>query len=139
MTGLAGLTFEAHGGFEVDSRYHEALNRSEHFVVKAQQESGMFGRSMYEHGIATTFLAQRNGKKGETNPRLEKARRILIDSQLVKKAPNARGGWRYSPQSRVSDLSVTAWCLRALFALRAAGYKIPDEAIANGLASANDR
>ncbi len=56
---------------------------------------------------------------------LERAVALIIRAQEVPKARTHEGGWRYSPQSPDSDLSVTAWQLLALRAAKNVGCDVP--------------
>jgi hypothetical protein len=87
---------------------------------------------MYNHGFAVQFLAVARGhvrdKKRAANlrPLLDRAVQRTIASQ------NAEKGWRYTPTSRDSDLTVTAGQLCALRAARDAGLAVPQAALADG-------
>jgi len=54
---------------------------------------------------------------------------LILRSQKVSKNDSNRGGWRYSPDSGDSDMSVTVWQTMALRAAKNAGLDVPREAI----------
>jgi prenyltransferase beta subunit len=57
------------------------------------------------------------------------AARLILDAQAVDKNERHAGGWRYQPDSRESDLSVTGWQLLALRAAKDVGCDVPAESI----------
>ena len=71
---------------------------------------------MYDHGFATLFLAEVYGMTRTPRVRnsLERAVQLIINSQ------NKEGGWRYEPDSKDADLSVT---ICQIMALRARGTR----------------
>jgi hypothetical protein len=54
---------------------------------------------------------------------------LILRSQAQPKDQRNLGGWRYMPDSRDSDLSVTVWQLMALRSAKNAGLDVPKEAI----------
>jgi hypothetical protein len=62
-----------------------------------------------------------------------RAVRVILDAQNIKKDPNQRGGWRYLPDSRDSDISVTGWQLMALRGAANIGAAVPPDAITEGV------
>jgi hypothetical protein len=86
---------------------------------------------MYNHGFGTLALAEAYGAL--TDPRLgralEQAVKLILDSQ----AQNPLGAWRYTPQSKDADTTVSGAQMIALFAARNAGIEVPEEAMQKGL------
>jgi hypothetical protein len=80
---------------------------------------------MYSHGFGTLFLAEAYGMthRPEIREKLQKAVRLIIDCQ------NDEGGWRYQPQKRDADISVTICQINALRAARNAGLYVPRETV----------
>lgn len=112
---------------------------------RRQRDNGYFGHDgsrMYGHGIVALTLAELLGMgiDDETDrrvrQRLEKALSLILWAQDRKDAndPDNFGGWRYEPDSRDSDLSVTIWQLMALRSARAAGLDVPTAAIEKAVA-----
>jgi len=58
---------------------------------------------------------------------------LIKRSQSFEKDPRNRGGWRYGPDSRDSDLSVSVWQVMALRSARNAGMDVPKEMIDNAV------
>jgi hypothetical protein len=102
-------------------------------------ERGYFGNRdgsrMYGHGIITLMFTEMIGHGvDDTQDQLirDRAQRgieLILRSQQVQKDSRYRGGWRYSPDSRDADLSVTVWQLMALRAGKNAGLDVPAAAI----------
>jgi len=138
-TSLAVMSFLAAGHMPGEGPYGEAINRGVQFVVDHQEANGMLihrrGHGpMYDHGISTLMLAEASGMVPErqsaaVRKALERAIRLILASQMVPKAANHQGGWRYNPSSNDSDLSVTGWQLLALRAAKDIGCDIPAENI----------
>ena len=93
------------------------------------------GSRMYGHGITTLMLAEMLGMGSDAaqdeliRTKCRKAVELIIRSQKVPKNDNNRGGWRYTPDSGDSDMSVTVWQTMALRAAKNAGMDVPREAI----------
>jgi hypothetical protein len=118
-----------------------AMSKALSFVLRpeAQDKDGYFGQAdgsrMYGHGITTLMLAEMLGMgadKAQDELLREKCRRaidLILRAQKVSKSDNNRGGWRYSPDSGDSDMSVTVWQTMALRAAKNAGMDVPRQAI----------
>jgi hypothetical protein len=80
---------------------------------------------MYDHGFATLFLAEVYGmsRAPALRPSLERAVQLIVNAQ------NKDGGWRYNPDSKDADLSVTICEVMALRAARNGGIFVPKETI----------
>jgi len=144
MTSLAIMAYAAAGHQPDDpTKEGESMRKALDFVLqeKHQNNAGYFGHSdgsrMYGHGIITLMLAEMAGmginKKQDDiiRARLEKAIQLILWSQKQKNEndKNQYGGWRYEPNSRDSDLSVTIWQLMSLRAANDAGISVPKKAI----------
>src|SRR5690606_37168691 len=117
---LAGMAFLAGGNTPDRGRYGLNVERSIDFILANMQESGFITVAgatshgpMYGHGFATLFLAECYGMTTRRNLResLSKAVNLIVNTQ------NSQGGWRYQPQRRDADISVT---IAEVMALRAA-------------------
>lgn len=123
-----------------------AMQKGLKFIVGQgrQDKNGYFGASdgsrMYGHGIVTLMLTEMLGMSAdaETDAAVHEACQKAIDliarSQSVKKAPHDRGGWRYTPDSTDSDLSVTVWQLMALRSAKNDGLDVSSTTIDNAIA-----
>ncbi len=104
-----------------------------------QDDKGYFGRSdgsrMYGHGITTLMLTEMLGmgtdleQDRQIHERAQRAIDLILSSQQVKKPLQYRGGWRYGPEDRDADLSVTIWQLMALRSAKNDGLEVPAAAI----------
>ena len=119
----------------------QAMQRALAYVLRDDRmdDKGYFGSRdgsrMYGHGIITLMLTEMLGM-GTTpeqdkliHDRCQKAIDLILSSQQEKKSTNYRGGWRYEPGSRDSDLSVTVWQLMALRSAKNDGLQVPASAI----------
>jgi hypothetical protein len=96
---------------------------------------GADGSRMYGHGITTLMLSEMLGMDVDDQQHvmirgsLDKAVQLILSSQKIKKGRRNQGGWRYTPDSGDSDLSVTVWQVMALRSAKGAGIDVPQEAI----------
>lgn len=132
VVGLAVVAFLAHGDDPNHGPYSTSIHQGIDFILKSQSDTGYIGSSMYNHGFATLALAEAYG--AVDNNRLGPALRKAIDMILVSQKANAKGAWRYSPESKDADTTVSGAQMVALFAARNAGLNVPEAAIEKGLA-----
>jgi hypothetical protein len=139
ITSLAVMAFMAAGHLPDEGTYGESLTRGIRWVLDHQEANGMIVHKrshgpMYSHGIGTLMLAEAAGMVDSADAdrirrALERAVRLILESQAVEKDRRHAGGWRYQVDSRDSDLSVTAWQVLALRAAKDIGCDVPAEAI----------
>jgi hypothetical protein len=80
---------------------------------------------MYAHAFATTALAEAYGEADD-----ERLAGVLVAARgLIERTQNDQGGWRYQPQRRDADLSVTAAMVVALRALHDGGFEVSAETL----------
>src|SRR5262249_24237973 len=60
---------------------------------------------------------------------LPKALGLILKAQKVNKDANNAGGWRYTPDTTESDMSLTGWAIMALPAGKLNGAPVPAENI----------
>ncbi|MEZ6057624.1 MAG: prenyltransferase/squalene oxidase repeat-containing protein [Planctomycetaceae bacterium] len=138
-TSLAVMSFMACGHVPGEGPYGQAIERGIRWVIENQQDNGMLVTRhgtgpMYSHGISTLMLAEAAGMVSDADApavrrALERAIKLILTSQAVKKDSRQRGGWRYQTNSTDSDLSVTGWQVMSLRAAKDIGCDIPKEAI----------
>jgi len=143
-TSLAVMAFLAAGHVPEEGPYAPALKRGIQYVIEHQQADGLLvsrqGHGpMYCHGISTLMLAEVCGMLEEPEATacreaLEKSVRLILTAQNVAKDFNNMGGWRYTTNSRDSDLSVTGWQLLALRSAKNIGCDVPAENIDEAVA-----
>ncbi|HSI10876.1 MAG TPA: prenyltransferase/squalene oxidase repeat-containing protein [Chthoniobacter sp.] len=142
MTSLAILAMAACGHQPADPTPEgESMRKALAFVLRpeAQGKDGYFGDTdgsrMYGHGITTLMLSEMLGMGGDAaqdeviRTKCRLAIDLILRSQKVSKNDSNRGGWRYSPDSGDSDMSVTVWQTMALRAAKNSGLDVPREAI----------
>ena len=132
---LAVMAFLAAGHMPDEGPYGTAITRGVQYVLEHQEPNGLLAHRrghgpMYDHGISTLMLAEVAGMVPERQAEaarkgLERATRLILESQNVKKQSSQTGGWRYQPASTDSDLSVTGWQLLALRAAKDIGTDVP--------------
>ena len=101
-----------------------------YLINKGREQRGFMGTpnnhaGMYEHGLAVLALSEAWGQS--KNSRLKTALRRAVD--VILRAQNAEGGWRYNPEPRDADLSMTVMHVVALNSAREAGISVPDATI----------
>lgn len=146
VVGLAGMAFLARGYRPGAPPYGAVINRTIDYILSTETNNGYLGTrggKMYEHSIAALYLSEVSGmvdssRQEQIDRMLPRAIKIILVAQndpkeLTKDGPIYHGGWRYEPDSKDSDLSVTGWCLMALRSARLNGAPVPDSAIEQAL------
>ena len=132
VTALAGMAFLSSGSTPGRGKYGAQVQKAVDFLLSRFQPNGFIfdeGNTghgpMYDHGFATLFLAEVYGMTRTPRVRnsLERAVQLIVNSQ------NKEGGWRYEPDAKDADLSVTICEVMALRAARNAGIFVPKETI----------
>jgi hypothetical protein len=138
-TSLALMALLAAGAVPNEPPYARTFHDGMEYLLKHQTDEGLLidkhGHGpLYCHGISTLLLAEIAGmvepaQQERCRRALEQAVLLLLQSQAVAKPNRHAGGWRYTPRSLDSDLSVTAWQLLALRGARNIGCDVPAESI----------
>jgi hypothetical protein len=132
VTALAGMAFLSSGSTPGRGKYGTQVQKAVDFLLSRFQPNGFIfdeGNTghgpMYDHGFATLFLSEVYGmtRTPRLRNKLERGVQLIINSQ------NKEGGWRYEPDSKDADLSVTICEIMALRAARNAGLFVPKETI----------
>lgn len=129
VASLAGMAFLSAGHMPERGAHAKTVDKTIDFVLSCAKPSGFIVRDdsaghgpMYSHGFATLFLAEVYGmssRKEEIQKALKNAVRLIVTSQ------NREGGWRYDPDGRDADVSVTVCQMMALRAARNCGIAVP--------------
>lgn len=138
ITGYALLAFMASGNLPHEGEYAKNVAAGMQFLLDSVQPDGLYrdvsgGQYMYNHGIATIALAELYGESSAPMLRSKLERAIGV----ILRAQNSTGGWRYAPNSRDADISVTVLQVVALRAAQDAGLSIPQESISKAIAYVN--
>jgi hypothetical protein len=138
--GILALTSMGHQPGD-DTAEGRSLKKALDFILRAENQDaegyfgGKDGSRMYGHGITSLMLAEMVGMGADSGQdellrvKTRKAIELILRAQKVPKNDNNRGGWRYTPDSGDSDMSVTVWQTMALRAAKNAGMDVPREAI----------
>lgn len=130
---LGGLAFMSSGSTPSRGPYGQNVEQCVAFILdNVQPESGFIAvpdtsshGPMYGHGFATLFLAEAYGM----SMRADLRERLSAAVNLIVKTQNREGGWRYQPQPRDADISVTICQIMALRAARNAGIHVPSATV----------
>lgn len=118
-----------------------AMQKALAFVLRDDRvdDKGYFGNidggRMYGHGIITLMLTEMLGMSASDefdqliHERGQQAIDLILSSQKEAKPIHYRGGWRYNPNARDADLSVSVWQLMALRSAKNDGLDVPASAI----------
>jgi hypothetical protein len=137
VVGLCVAAFLAHGEDPVNGPYAKNIrNGIDYILAQQNSKNGYIGSSMYNHAFATKALAESYGVVD--NPKIAPALKLAVELILSSQKRNRFGAWRYTPDSRDADTTVTGCQMVTLFAARNAGLAIPEEAIRKGLAYLNN-
>ena len=141
VIGLCVMAFLAVGEDPNYGRYSGTIRRAVRKIILTQDpKTGFFPSSMYHHGFATLALSEVYGTldgsllwdgsepTGRTRT-VGQALELGVRAALTSQRANSRGAWRYSPNARTADTSVSGSVLMGLLAARNAGIEIPDAAI----------
>jgi hypothetical protein len=128
ITALAGMAFLAAGHTPGRGRYGGNVQKAVDYVLARTKPNGFITEDdqryhgpMYGHGFAAMFLAEVYGMspRKDVREKLEAAIGLIVNTQ------NREGGWRYQPEARDADISVTVCQVMALRAARNAGIAVP--------------
>ncbi len=141
-TALSCMALMSAGYFPGCSVYGENIRKGIMFLTTAaQKENGYFGYdggTMYAHGICCLALTEAYGimPEQEDNTRIRNALsaglKVIISSQRQNRDVHF-GGWRYKPDGKDSDLSVTAWQILALRSAQNCMIDLPQKTIDDAL------
>ena len=142
MTALAVMAWASVGVQPADPTPEgAAMRRALAFVLREDRvdENGYFGKAdgsrMYGHGIIALMLTELLGMGADAEQdrlirsRCEAAIDVILAAQRRDKDPRNRGGWRYTPTSDDSDLSVSVWQVMALRSANNDGLEVPAAAV----------
>ena len=136
VVGLCVAAFLAHGEDPNNGQYAGVIRKSLDYIISQQNETnGYIGNNMYNHCFATKALAESYGVID--HPDVPKALKKAVALILSAQERNKFKAWRYQPDSKDADTTVTGGQLVTLFAARNAGLEVPQKSINDGLAYLN--
>jgi hypothetical protein len=137
VVGLAGMAFLAAGSTPGRDEFGENIDRCVDYLLENTADSGLIAAPegatrgpMYGQGFATLFLCEVHGMADRPDLRDKISNAVA----LILRAQNSEGGWRYAPEPRDADVSVTVCQVMALRAARNAGVAVPKETIDRSIA-----
>ncbi|MDZ4853154.1 MAG: squalene--hopene cyclase [Pirellulaceae bacterium] len=145
-TALALLAILASGEDPNFGVYSGAIRKGFRALIRLQDgNTGYIGPSMYHHGFAMLALAEAYGAVDDRNlwpsaEQSEKSRSIgqalelAVRRAVSSQKNNPNHAWRYSPDARDADTSVSGAVLVGLLAARNAGIEVPDASIDQAIA-----
>jgi hypothetical protein len=129
---LGGMAFLAAGSTPGRGEHGEHLDKCVDFLLEHTAEGGLISADegatrgpMYGQGFAALFLCECYGMAEHDALR----DRVGAAIELIIRAQNNEGGWRYTPEPRDADISVTVCQVMALRAARNAGLAVPKNTI----------
>jgi len=141
-TGLAVMAFLASGEDPNFGPYSNVIRKALRSIITAQnKDTGYIGISMYHHGFGMLALAEAygavddrllwEGSDGNKSKQrsLGEALELAVRTSITSQKKNPFHAWRYSPDARDADTSVSGAVLMGLLAARNAGIEVPDESI----------
>jgi hypothetical protein len=138
VTALGVLAFLASGEDPNFGIYSSHVRKALRSLLRAQDAStGYFAPSMYHHGFAMLALAESYGAIDERNlwpdgdgPRsIGQALELAVRAAITAQKANPFNAWRYGPNARDADSSISGAVLVGLLAARNAGIEVPDDSI----------
>jgi len=132
VTALAGMAFLSGGHLPNQGAYGRTVSNALDFVLKHVGDEGYitaYGSRMYSHAFALLFLAEAYGMTGRSDIRERLDRAV----EFTYKSQNEKGGWRYAPNMRDSDMSITVCQVVALREARNIGIRVPKVTIDRAL------
>jgi hypothetical protein len=149
VTGMAMMVLLASGEDPNYGPYRVPIRKALRSMLNLQDGgTGFLGGegghdSMYQHGFAMLALAEAYGvvddrglwtepgaQTGKGSGRsIGKALELAVRRAVSSGKQNPVGGWRYGPEAKDADTSVSGAVLMGLLAARNAGIEVPDEAI----------
>ena len=145
ITGMCIMAFMASGEDPNFGRYSTNVRRAVRSIILAQDPStGYLGSSMYHHGFATLGLSEAYGaiddsslwdgsEPPERRRGIGEALELAVRCAVTAQKNNPVGGWRYTPEYKSADTSVSGAVLMGLLAARNAGIEVPDACVEKAL------
>lgn len=143
LTSLCTLAYLSKGHKPGEGRHGKTINAALDYVLLQQSDDGLIAgpdvrlqknltSTMYGHCISTLLLAEAArmvdpDRRARIDKSLPKAISLILAAQAVVKPKESSGGWRYLPDSKDSDLSVTVWAIMALRAAKVNGVDVPQK------------
>lgn len=138
VSALAGLALMSAGHQPGRGAYGEVVTKVLRYVLDQEDPAipgylisrqGTSHGPMYGHGFGALFLAEVYGMVHDKELRDRLRGAVKRSVQLIVDKQNVEGGWRYHPEPRDADISVTICQIMALRAARNAGFFVPKSTV----------
>jgi len=129
VSGLALLALMGGGHTIRKGEYRRNVLRGLEELIRRQRKDGEIDRNMYCQSLATIALCEAYGRARDE--RIGLAARKAVD--YCQKGVNPDGGWRYTANCGISDMSVTGWVMMALKTAKLAQIRFDHSVYSQGL------
>ncbi|MBM4037174.1 MAG: terpene cyclase/mutase family protein [Planctomycetes bacterium] len=130
VTGLAVMAFMGGGHTIRRGEYRRNVLRGLEWLIRQQAEDGSVNKNMYCQAICTIALCEAYGRTRDERIGLAARKAVAY----CEKAVNPDGGWRYTANCGLSDMSVTGWVIMALKTAKLADIKFDHAVYSQSLA-----
>ncbi len=122
MTGLAVLTYLAHGETPASKEFGPTVERAIKYLIKGQGSNGAWSPNTYQNGIACYAMSEAFAmtKIMAIRETMEKGIDFIIKGQ------HEKGGFHYVYNAPTWDMSCCGWQFQAFKAAKMAGATHPD-------------
>ena len=116
------MSFMLEGHFPKQGRHGAVIDKAVVYLLNTSKAgSGYFGGNMYQHALATLASSEVWGMSDREE--IRDALKAAVD--IILRAQNQAGGWRYTPYPQSADISVTVMQIVALHSAKEAGMYVP--------------
>ena len=148
VTGLAVTALLATGADPNSGEYAPHVRAALRYIIAHQNpRSGFLPNSMYNHGFGMLALAEAYGYVDdellwqdagvEVPPdrrrTIAEALRLAVRCAVTSQQNNPFHAWRYTPEAKDADVSVTGAVLVGLLAAKNAGIRVPDQSLTQAM------
>jgi hypothetical protein len=129
-TALAVLALMGGGNTIRKGEYRRSVLRGLEELIRRQKDDGSVDKNTYAHSMCTIALCEAYGRARDERVGLAARKAVAY----LEKGVNPDGGWRYTANCGVSDMSVTGWCIMALKTAKLAQIQFDERVYSQALA-----
>jgi hypothetical protein len=130
VTGLALMALMSGGHTIQKGEYRRNVLRGLEALIRRQGDDGALDKNMYCQAIVTIALCEAYGRARDERVGLAARKAVAY----CEKAVNPDGGWRYTANCGLSDMSVSGWVIMALKTAKLAQIKFDNSVYSQSLA-----